>query len=189
LCQDLTGVDMLNSNVAELRGRILRALLFSALSSTGATCSIEDVGRAISSNLDAARDLVRDAWSASMPDPAMIQRLNVYQQQRKQTWTDAWAIAWEHHHLSEDQWLDMTPRQLATLRTLRLEKMQREELLTGIVASTIANFSFQKPLRPVKAEIFMLHKLPPDANDDDGADTGVTGEHIMAQMSKLRQRR
>jgi hypothetical protein len=35
----------------------------------------------------------------------------------------------------------------------------------------------------------MLHKLPPDADEDDGADTGVTGEHIMAQMSKFRQRR
>lgn len=66
--------------------------------------------------------------------------------------------------LSDDEWLDMTPRQFAALRIRHIQKMQREELLVGIMASTSANFSFCRPDRPISPESFMLHPFPAERN-------------------------
>lgn len=75
----------------------------------------------------------------------------------------------------------MTPRQVAALRIRHLYKMQREELMFGIVASTSANFGFCRPDRPLAAESFMLHKLPPKP------ERVTTGEEIMHIFGRLRK--
>lgn len=67
----------------------------------------------------------------------------------------------------------MTPRQVYALRLRQEQKMQREELLVGILASTFANFSFCRPDRPIKPESFMLHPFPAEPEKP------VTGEDIM----------
>lgn len=75
----------------------------------------------------------------------------------------------------------MTPRQVAALRIRHLYKMQREELMFGIVASTSANFGFCPPVPPRTPESFMLHKLPPKP------EYVTTGEEIMHIFGRLRK--
>lgn len=57
-----------------------------------------------------------------------------------------------------------------------MQKMQREELLIGILAATTANSGFARPRTPVSAEAFMLHPFPPKP---------VTGEDIMRAFAHM----
>jgi hypothetical protein len=82
------------------------------------------------------------------------------------TWLEAWSIARYDLRLTDDEWLDMTPRQLHALRLRQIEQLQHSELLTGIIASVTANFSMMKPEPPCSAESFMIHKLP-DSREDE----------------------
>jgi len=74
----------------------------------------------------------------------------------------------------------MTPRQLHTLRKREIERMQREELLVGILASTSANFSFCRPERPLTPESFMLHPIKPEA-----VEASTPGERLLAVFNAL----
>jgi len=76
--------------------------------------------------------------------------------------------------LSDDEWLEMTPRMLHALRKRQIEQLQREELLVGIIASTSANFSFCAPETALRPESFMLHPFTPEPVRP------LTGEDIMA---------
>ncbi len=94
---------------------------------------------------------------------------------------DAWAIARYDLELTDEEWLEMTPRQLQALRSRHLHAQQREELLMGIVASTTANFSFCRPERPLTPEQFMLHPMPRPASSEPA----VTGESLMSLVRAL----
>jgi hypothetical protein len=72
----------------------------------------------------------------------------------------------------------MTPRQVHALLKRQVRKWQREELLVGIIASTVANFSFCRPDQPIEAESFMMHPFEREAD-------GLTGEEIMAAFSRF----
>jgi hypothetical protein len=91
-------------------------------------------------------------------------------------------------HLTDADWLDMTPRMLHALRKKQLEQMQREELLVGILAATSANFSFCRPERPMRPESFMLHPFKADALTQP-SEHRVTGEDIMAAFAHIPKRR
>jgi hypothetical protein len=93
------------------------------------------------------------------------------------TWLEAWSIARQELRLSDDEWLEMTPRMLYALRKRQIEQLQREELLVGILASTSANFSFCRPEKPLTPELFMLHPFPPQP------EVPMTGEDIMAAFA------
>jgi hypothetical protein len=65
--------------------------------------------------------------------------------------------------LSNDEWLDMTPRMVAALYKRHDERLYREELLTGIVAATTANTSFCRPEHGhLKPTDFLLRPQPVD---------------------------
>lgn len=81
--------------------------------------------------------------------------------------------------LSDDEWLDMTPRQFAALRIRHMQKMQREELLVGILASSTVNSGFCPQDKPVRAESFMLHPFPVEPMKP------LTGEDIMAAFAHI----
>jgi hypothetical protein len=70
----------------------------------------------------------------------------------------------------------MTPRHLHALRKRQEQKMQREELLVGIIASTTANSGFARPRAPVSPEAFMLHPFPAKP---------VTGEDVMRAFAHM----
>lgn len=70
----------------------------------------------------------------------------------------------------------MTPRLLHALRKRQEQKMQREELLVGIIASTSANYSWCRPDPPKTPESFMLHPLP---------EKPMTGDEIMRAFARF----
>jgi hypothetical protein len=78
------------------------------------------------------------------------------------------------------EWLEMTPRQLFALRKRQVERMQREELLVGILASTSANFSFCRPEKPLTPESFMLHPLKTAP-----VEASTPGERLLAVLQAL----
>lgn len=115
-----------------------------------------------------------------MADPAVKEKKpDPEQEPRGFTWLEAWAIARHDLKLSDDEWFDMTPRQFRALQDARLEQLQREELLVGILAATFENFSMCAPKKPVSPEDFMLHKFPP-------APELSIGEQIMGKIQKLK---
>src|SRR3954466_15447769 len=184
-CEESTGIDMLSAG-AELRRptlRLLRALLWAALRSAGAPWSELDVGRQLATigAMHRAHLAVLEAWASSMPD-AEKARADVaeYGPRKRLTWREAWALAHEDLRLSSDEWLEMTPAQLHALRRAHLLRLQREELLVGILASTTANFGYRAPRRAMRAEAFMLHPLD---KEDPGP---VTGEMLMAALAPIK---
>jgi hypothetical protein len=185
-CEEATGLDMLTAG-AELERpsvRLLRALLWAALQGAGAPWSEEDVGRQLPSlgAMHRAHLVVLEAWASSMP-PAEQARADVaeFGPRKALTWLEAWALAHEDLRLASDEWRDMTPRQLHALRRAHLARLQREELLVGIVAATAANFGYRAPKRAMRAESFMLH--PFEREEETGP---VTGEMVMAALAPIK---
>lgn len=86
--------------------------------------------------------------------------------------------------LSDEEWLEMTPRQLYAIRKRRIENMQREELLIGIVASTSANYSFCRPDKLISPTAFMLHPLR-EPKQDPKPVSYITGDMIKAKLDKM----
>lgn len=81
--------------------------------------------------------------------------------------------------LTDEEWLEMTPRQLQALRKRQVEIFQRQELLVGILASTTANYSFCRPETPIQPSEFMLHPLPKPKPQP------LRGETLMAMVHAL----
>ncbi len=184
IAEHITGIDILHSTLADPPARLLRSLVYGALVSSGAQYSIEDVGHGISTRLGAITRLVSSAWIASMPDPKKKRDSDEEEEEQGpvRTWMRAWAEATGRGGLglTSEEWLDMTPRQVAELREIHLQNMQREELMVGIIASTVANFSTHPPKRPLSAKAFMLHEL---------AEPEVSiGDRIRQEMSKFSYR-
>ena len=75
----------------------------------------------------------------------------------------------------------MTPRQVAALRIVHLQKMRREELLFGIVAATSANYSFSTPQPPLDPRDFMINRFPPEP------ERPLTGEDFMRVFAHFRK--
>jgi hypothetical protein len=94
---------------------------------------------------------------------------------------DAWAIARHDLHLTSEEFLDMTPRMLQALCRRDLIAMQRNELLVGILASTVANFGFARPDQPLKPEDFMLHPVQQPAVPPEP----LTGERLRSMIHAL----
>ena len=129
ICQDMTGVDMLSARLNNPSGAMLRALLFAALSTAGATTSSgrqvtpELVGKLIKrSTIADIRLKIADAWIASRADPQELAPEEEEEQDEDDplgpeppkplTWLDAWSQASGELGLSDEEWLNMTPRQI-----------------------------------------------------------------------------
>ena len=185
-CDALTGVDMLAANLGNPSAALLRALLFLALERAGAGCTLDRVGALFNArSLRTIRSTIVAAWRASMPapDPATTAaKAGKPESRKKLAWLEAWAEATSRDGLglSERRWLDMTPRQIAALQKLRTDRIQREEMLVGILASTVANYGACRPEKPRSAESFMIHPLP------EVPDEPLTGEYMMRQMKRGR---
>jgi hypothetical protein len=101
------------------------------------------------------------------------------------TWLEAWSIARYDLRLTDDEWLDMTPRQLHALRLRQIEQLQHSELMTGIIASVTANFSMMKPERPFSAESFMIHKLPGSVEVGEELEDEMDGDKLLRILGGL----
>jgi hypothetical protein len=101
------------------------------------------------------------------------------------TWLEAWSIARYDLRLTDDEWLEMTPRQLHALRLRQIEQLQHSELMTGIIASVTANFSMMKPEPPFNAESFMIHKLPWSPDDEQEPEGEMDGDKLLRILGGL----
>lgn len=169
---------MLTADMANPPMRLIRALLFCALAGAGVVMSLEDAGEAISEiGLHPVGGLLARAWVASMSEyePSSEPLAKV-------TWLEAWGLSTSRDGLglTDEQWMDMTPRQIRMLHKLRLDRIQSEEFLVGIVTSHIVNFSMAAPKKPVKAVDFMVHKFPEPKPEP------ITAEFIAEQFRQAR---
>ena len=159
-CQAESGIDVLSGlNALSPPAKALQSLLWALLKRDGFQGTARAVGSMVTLRaLPRIRAAVSRAWIASMPDPDPTAPAR--EKAAPLTWIDLWSIAHENLKIASEEWLAMTPRMVAALQARRLERLQREELLTGIIAATSANFSFCRPDHALTPESFMLHKLP-----------------------------
>ena len=101
------------------------------------------------------------------------------------TWLEAWSIGRYDLRLTDDEWLEMTPRQLHALRLRQIEQLQHSELMTGIIASVTANFSMMKPEPPFSAESFMIHNLPESQEDEQKPEAEMDGDKLLRILGGL----
>jgi hypothetical protein len=185
-CEEATGVDMLaaSSEVARPTVRMLRALLTAALHAAGAEWTAREVGKLLTlRNVGRVHEALLAAWAASMPESKREPDAGGQGQGRVMTWLEAWAAARVELGLTDEEWLEMTPRQLHALKEARLEQMQREELLVCNVAAEVANAGGRWVRdHAVDAEFFMIHKLK-QKQFESGR---VTGEMVMAILAPIK---
>jgi hypothetical protein len=183
-CEEAADVDMLSASmdVSRPSARLMLALLWAALASAGAPWSLREAGARVDlRSLPGVQRALLEAWISSMPDAAPAKSAKKAPRKRPATWLDVWAVARGELGLSEEEWLDMTPRQLAALHEVRTERLRREEWLVGTIAATVANFGFRAPARALSAETFMIHEFDP------APEVPVTGEMIMAVLRPFKQ--
>ena len=70
-------------------------------------------------------------------------------------WDRSWSIARFNLALTDEEFFDLTPRQLHLLLDQHKEQTQQHELLAGIVACTIANHSFSPPKKALLPADYM----------------------------------
>jgi hypothetical protein len=61
-------------------------------------------------------------------------------------------------HLSEDEFWGLTPRQFTALLARQHQQDEHCELLTGVIASAVANWSMGAPKKPLSPTHFMPSK-------------------------------
>jgi hypothetical protein len=174
--EDLTGLDAMRVNLAQLSARLLRAVLFAALREAGSEGSIEDAGAMLKPGaMDRIRRTLIEAWRASFPDPVTDPEPESGSPAPPPLSTlDAWAKARYDFHLSDEEWLAMTPRMLHAIALRNLERMRQSEMMLGVLCAHTVNSSFRAPRTPTQARSYMLHPYP---EEPEGP---VYGETIMS---------
>lgn len=193
-CEEETGIDMLSSvqAVTEPSTKAFRALLWAMMRRHEPLLSQQEVGSMLSPrNLPEARRAVVRAFVASMPPPEKRRKPSEDEEEAPKkhpmTWVDTQAAAWMELHLSDEQWMGLTPRQFQAFRRKVIEQQRREEMLVGQICATFVNYSgrVKQWKRP---QDFLTHKFPIDEEEEQQPQQ-LTGEMIMKQVSKMKQRR
>lgn len=181
--EDMTGLHIISGVVpADVSAGMTRALLWSALRGAGAAYTLIQVGEMITArNLPAVRRTLWDAFAASMPDPRPKPG-DKADDPGPMTRMEIWARARLQYRLSDQEWLDMTPRQMAALGAVDRARMRREELIAGQIATQIINWSTHAPAKPVSPEQFTWHKSEAAAEGPEP----ITGEHISRVLAMCR---
>ena len=83
--------------------------------------------------------------------------------------------------LTDDEFGNLTPYQFEGLLDRHKQRMEREELLMGIVASTVANTGFARPEEPVAPKDFMPSQLGKTGEDSER----MTAEEFSRAMHRV----
>lgn len=181
-CERETGLDMLNSfRIVQANSGTLLALLWASLARAGTEYSTRDLGAFLTlGNVGIVRRQLIRAWIGSMPErrPAPEEG----GEREKLTHMKAWAFARMELGLSDEEWLDSTPRQIQALSDVRLRRMQWEEMMIGILGAETVNHSACRPEKPRTVESFMIHPIESDGKQSSKG----LGQHIINQFIKLR---
>ena len=100
------------------------------------------------------------------------------------TWLQLWSIGRYDLRLTDDEWLDMTPRQFHALQQRKIEELKHREKLTGILATVTANYSMLRPDPPLTPESFMMHQ-PPPAGLDEALEDEMDGDKLLRILGGL----
>ena len=169
-------------NIVNLSAKALRAILFAALCHSGASLSAEEIGRRIGlRGLPAARNAISEAWVAAMPEREPESPRKAKKAQTRLSWMEVWANNREYLNLTDEEWLEMTPKMVQALDRAHREQVRRNELMLSRIASASANHSMCRPQKPYPDDHFMIDKWP-KVEGDDGP---ITGENIMAQFADI----
>lgn len=71
-----------------------------------------------------------------------------------------WAIARYDLGLTDEDWLEMTPRQLMAIWRRRMNDAQSTELMFSRLTAAVYNTGFARPEHPFESTAFMLHPFP-----------------------------
>jgi hypothetical protein len=179
-CERLTGKKMLaGGDVLRPTARLVRALLYLMLCRAGAAYTLGHVGKFITpANAEKVQGAILEAWAASMPDPEPEENGQRPSREEKFEAINAWAIARYDLGLSDQEWLDSTPRQIDELLKRKTLRSQFVEYLTAVIAATAANAPHWRTTQPREVNEFMkLHPFP------EAPPKPVTGEMIMAAFA------
>lgn len=147
-------------------GRLLRGLLWAVLRRAGGEHTLEEAGSLLTRrNIEVVRTVLVEGWMVSMPEPPARKRPG--DERAKpivRDWLDSWALATSRDGLAltDEQWLEMTPRLVHALSEQRLEAVRQQEYMWSTVAATVANWSHHAPKPPFQDCHFMRHPWPED---------------------------
>jgi hypothetical protein len=165
-------------NIAGMSAKALRTVLFVALSYSGVKYSAQEIGTKLGlRGFSAARQAVFDAWVAAMPEHEPGDSGG---KRKTRTWMEVWGNNRQQLGLSDQEWLDMTPRMAQCLDRARMDTVRQNELRLSRIASTVANYGFCRPQQPLADDHFMMHPYPKEEPTDP-----PTGEYIINQFSKI----
>lgn len=181
-CERETGLDMLNSfRIGQATSGALLALLWLSLARAGAEYDQRDLGALVTlRNVSTVRRQLIRAWIGSMPA-----RRNGESSPDgdKLSHLKAWAFARMELGLSDEEWLDTTPRQVQELSDVRLRRMQWEEMMFGILGAETVNHSFCRPEKARTPQSFMIHPYDKSGRDAVPHDPGV---YLMNQFLRVK---
>ena len=184
--EDLTGVDVLGGRLqfSNPQAHVVRAMTWTLLRRAGFLGTLKDLGVFLGPvTMGMVRQSLFRAWEACMPDPKPESESEDEEhagEKAEYSWIEAWSTARVDLGLKDREWLDSTPRMIRALRERKKEQAQHQELMAGVVASTVANFSAHPPRNPLAAEDFMLHPYPKQHVEIDG-------EFLQNFFSKIKQ--
>lgn len=187
---DLLSDALLTTN---LTASLLRNILHVLLTRSHPDCTLREVGTLFKPEIvGEIRALIIEAFAASMPLPREDDsdardeddpgEDDSNKEDMPQTWPDLWSEARYNLHLTEQEWLGMTPRMVQALNARRLDDIYWIELMFGQVSADIRNHSFSRASTPFKATDFLLHRRR-QAKPGGGESGMVTGDELAAIMS------
>jgi hypothetical protein len=189
LCEHVTSTNMLGASMIEPSATLLRGMLYGALAQAKSGLSIDDAGQIIGRK-KSAREAIVAGWVNSMPRPSADEEDDKDEEDDTDAeakeppgWVDVWASVRYELGLGFEEFLDLTPRMLRALQVVRLARLQREELMNGMVIATIENFSPNHPKEAVQPESFMFHPYKRKPGSDR-----IWGEDLMREVRKYERK-
>lgn len=183
----ITGFDMLRTaeHIVNPNAATLRCLIWAMLARQGCTHSIKTVGRLLGlRNQARARDAVREALRVSMPKPSTKKKADSEDSSKEgMDWPETWASARLELHLSDIEFIGMTPLQFHELRKSFVRIWQHEEFLFSRLTARMINFSHRAPEKPIDDEFFMIHPF------EDAAEEIPLGDQIMNAIGRARNKK
>jgi hypothetical protein len=160
---EATGVDPMQVNLAKMTASKLRAVVHALIRATGEKLTLEQAGDIILGHLIAPiYNSVIDAWNASLAEVGTEVKVKAANKRSGKPFTvlDAWAEARYNLRLTDQEWLDMTPRMANALMNRYIEGLRLYELPIAIATAHNVIHSFNAPKKPVKVSTYMPHPWP-----------------------------
>jgi hypothetical protein len=152
-----------------LSAKALRTLLGVALHSAGCPMTVAQIGETMQPRaITAYKQRLWEAWRNAMPEPEPSVHYGGKNSTKEPPKTRSWMQTWANNrtllNLTDEEWLEMTPRMVQALSREKMERIRQDEyMLSKLLAATI-NFSMCHPEKPVPEDYGMIHPWPKQWN-------------------------